>query len=115
MEHLRDHSHGVTSRLLSIADVQQAVVQQFNIALADLTGARRTQNLVQPRQVAMYLCRQLLSSSFPEIARNFGGRDHSTVIYACTKMEEAMRMDTQVRAVIDGLTTQLQEAMSARE
>ncbi|HOF86633.1 MAG TPA: chromosomal replication initiator protein DnaA [Armatimonadota bacterium] len=114
MEQLRDHSHGPTSRLLTIADVQQMVLRHYGISLEDLTGARRTQHLVLPRQVAMYLCRQLLNASFPEIARHFGGRDHSTVIYACTKMEETMKMDQQVRIVVDELASRLQEAMSGR-
>ncbi len=115
MEQLRDHSRGTTTRLLSIADVQQAVLEHYGIALEEMTGCRRTQNLVMPRQVAMYLCRQLLSASFPEIARNFGGRDHSTVIYACTKMEETMKMDQKVRTVVDELASRLQEARSGRE
>lgn len=115
MEHLRDHSQGNASRLLTIADVQKLVLQHFGISLDDLTGSRRTQNLVLPRQMAMYLCRQLLSSSFPEIARKFGGRDHSTVIYACTRMEETMKMDQQVRVVVDELASRLQTAMSVRD
>ncbi|HEY3378584.1 MAG TPA: helix-turn-helix domain-containing protein, partial [Armatimonadota bacterium] len=75
------------------------------------TGARRTQNLVVPRQISMYLCRQLISASFPEIARRFGGRDHSTVMYACTKLEQIMKIDRKVRAIVGELTSQLQEAM----
>jgi chromosomal replication initiator protein len=115
MEQLRDFTAGGGARLLTIADVQSMVTQHFGISLAELTGARRTQNLVLPRQVAMYLCRQLLSASFPEIARQFGGRDHSTVIYACTKTEETMKMDHQISAIVGDLTSRLQEAITSRE
>ncbi len=111
IEQLRDHSTASTTKAITIADVQQLVLQHFHITLDELTGARRTQNLVQPRQVAMYLCRQLLSASFPEIARKFGGRDHTTVIYACTKLEQIMKIDRQTRALVTELTTRLQESL----
>jgi chromosomal replication initiator protein len=96
---------------MTIADVQLMVMEQFGVTKDEMIGGKRTQNLVVPRQIAMYLCRQLLSVSFPEIARNFGGRDHSTVMYACTKLEQTMKMDRQVRVVIGELTSRLQEAM----
>ena len=112
MEHLRDHSTNSGSKALTIADIQQMVIQHFGISLEDITGGRRTQNLVLPRQIAMYLCRQLLDASFPEIARKFGGRDHSTVIYACTKVDQIMKIDRQIRAVVSELTSRLQEALN---
>lgn len=110
-EQLRDHSTAIGDKTITIHDVQQMVIDHFGISLAELTGGRRTQNLVMPRQIAMYLCRQLISASFPEIARKFGGRDHSTVIYACTKLEQSIKIDRQVRTVIGELTSRLQEAM----
>jgi chromosomal replication initiator protein len=111
MEQLRDHSTAGSAKTVTIADVQSMVMQHFHISLEDLTGARRTQNLVLPRQVAMYLCRQLISASFPEIARQFGGRDHTTVIYACTKLEQTMKIDRQIRTLITDLSARLQEAV----
>lgn len=110
-EYLRDHSSIHGDRMITIGDVQQLVVQHFGISLDELNGGRRTQNLVMPRQIAMYLCRQLINASFPEIARKFGGRDHSTVMYACTKLEQTMKIDRQVRAIVGELTSRLQEAM----
>jgi chromosomal replication initiator protein len=111
-EHLRDHTTYAGAKIIAISDVQEMVAQHFSISLADLTGARRTQNLVLPRQIAMYLCRQLLASSYPEIARKFGGRDHSTAIYSCTKLEQTMKIDRQVRTVVGELTSRLQEVIS---
>ena len=64
IEHLRDHSLNNGAKALTIADVQQMVIEHFGISLEDLTGDRRTQNLVMPRQIAMYLCRDLLSPPF---------------------------------------------------
>ncbi|MHB9023959.1 MAG: chromosomal replication initiator protein DnaA [Armatimonadota bacterium] len=112
MEHLRDHSTSAGNKIVAIGDIQQLVIQHFGISLGDLTGARRTQDLVLPRQIAMYLCRQLLSASFPEIARKFGGRDHTTVIYACSKLAQTVKIDRQLRALIGELTSRVQEAMN---
>jgi len=111
MEQLRDHSIITGSKAVSIDDVQQMVVQHFGITLADMNSPSRTQNLVVPRQIAMYLCRQLLDASFPEIARHFGGRDHSTVMYACDKLEQSVKIDRQMRAVVSELTSRVQEVM----
>jgi chromosomal replication initiator protein len=111
-EQLRDHSTFTGTRALTITDVQEKVMEHFGVTLADLNGGRRTQDLVLPRQIAMYLCRQMLSASFPEIARRFGGRDHSTVIYACNKLEQTIKIDKQMRATVSELTSRLQEAIA---
>ena len=108
MEQLKDHSTHSGAKSLTIADIQQLVVEHFSITLEEMNGARRNQSLVVPRQMAMYLCRQLLDSSFPEIAKRFGGRDHSTVIYACNKLEQSMKLDRKVRALVGELTSRLQ-------
>ncbi|MHB9131398.1 MAG: chromosomal replication initiator protein DnaA [Armatimonadota bacterium] len=112
VEYLRDHSTGVGTKALTIVDIQKMVIEHFGISLEELNGIRRTQDLVVPRQIAMYLCRQLLSASFPEIARKFGGRDHTTVMYACTKLEQTMKIDRQTRALVGELTSRVQEAMN---
>jgi len=111
IEQLRDHSTVSNAKTITITDVQQMVLKQFHVNMDDLIGGRRTQNLVLPRQVAMYLCRQMLNASFPEIAKQFGGRDHTTVMYSCTKLEQAMKMDREVRALVTELTTRLQESV----
>jgi chromosomal replication initiator protein len=105
-EQLKDHSIGGQEQPLSIARVQHVVSEHFSISLADLTARRRTKEVVFPRQVAMYLCRQVLNSSFPSIARAFGGKDHSTVIHACARIREQMR-DQSVEALVNELSARL--------
>ena len=107
MEHLKDHSVGDYLRPVSINLVQEVVAQHFHLTLADLTAHKRTREIVFPRQVAMYLARELLKASFPEIAKRFGGRDHSTVIHACNKVRERLQHDEQLRALIGELTNTL--------
>jgi len=110
-EQLRDYSPAHGAKSLSISEIQQQVIHHFRISLLDLIGVRRTQDLVMPRQIAMYLCRKLMNSSFPDIARQFGNRDHSTVMYACSKLEQTIKIDREIRAIVGELTSQLQEAM----
>lgn len=74
----------VRSRILHI---QAVVAKDYGVSMNDLTSQRRTSNVVQPRQVAMYLCRVHTKQSLPEIGRRFGGRDHTTVLHACRKIE----------------------------
>jgi chromosomal replication initiator protein len=75
-------------RRITIDDIQKQVAQHFNIRLADMYSARRARSIARPRQVAMYLAKQLTSRSLPEIGRKFGGRDHTTVMHAVRKVEE---------------------------
>ncbi len=80
-------------RVVRMEDVLEAVVGQFGAKLADLQSKRRSQSVVGPRQVAMYLARKLTPLSLEEIGAYFGGRDHSTVIYAIQKVADRMRVD----------------------
>ena len=107
MEQLKDHSVGDYLRPVSISLVQEVVAQHFHISLADMTARKRTREVVFPRQIAMYLARELLKASFPEIAKRFGGKDHSTVIHACNKVRARLQDDEQLRAVVSELTTML--------
>lgn len=75
-----------TASRVKIQDIQHAVARQYNVSRADLLSARRTANVVRPRQVAMLLCKQITGKSLPEIGRKFGGRDHTTVLHACSKI-----------------------------
>ena len=111
MELLRDHSTTAAAKTIGIAEIQNMVINHFKISIDELVGTSRIQDLVLARQVAMYLCRNLLNSSFPEIARKFGGRDHTTVMYACTKLEKSMRIDKEMKSIISDLTTQAQEVI----
>ena len=80
-------------RRVTIEDIQKRVAEHFNIRVADMHSARRARSIARPRQVAMYLAKQLTSRSLPEIGRKFGGRDHTTVMHAVRKVEELVTSD----------------------
>ncbi|SNT68454.1 chromosomal replication initiator protein DnaA [Paracoccus seriniphilus] len=75
-------------RKISIDDIQRKVAEHYNIKLADMMGPKRARNVARPRQIAMYLSKQLTSRSLPEIGRRFGGRDHTTIMHGVRKIEE---------------------------
>lgn len=85
---LRAHDRRVT-----IEEIQKKVAEHFQIRVSDMHSARRSRSVARPRQVAMYLSKQLTSRSLPEIGRKFGGRDHTTVMHAVKKIEELMGED----------------------
>ncbi len=81
-------------RRVTIEEIQKRVAEHFNIKLAEMHSARRARSVARPRQVAMYLAKQLTSRSLPEIGRKFGGRDHTTVMHAVKKVEELRERDS---------------------
>ncbi len=83
-------------RKLTIDEIQRAVADYYNIRLADLLSERRSRNIARPRQIAMFLAKQLTSRSLPEIGRRFGGRDHTTVMHAVRKIEDLRRDDSHL-------------------
>ena len=85
-----------STRQVSIAEIQREVSRHYNIRLDEMHSRRRSRNIVQPRQVAMYLAKSLTSSSYPEIGHHFGGRDHTTVMHAVGKIEKMMVDDQTV-------------------
>jgi chromosomal replication initiator protein len=87
----------------TIDDIQRIVCEHFSISLAELKSKRRTQNLVVPRQIAMFLTRKLIQLSFPVIGQQFGGRDHSTVIHAQTTISTRQSADPALRTTIERL------------
>lgn len=91
------------SREITIEDIQKTVGAHYNIKISDLKSSKRLKALVLPRQVAMYLSRQLTSSSYPEIGERFGGKDHSTIIHAIKKIEKKMEDDYQLRTTINSI------------
>lgn len=84
-------------RILTVEQIQKTVADFFRIKLADLTGKRRVKSLALPRQIAMYLSRKHVHSSFPDIGHKFGGKDHSTVIHACHKIERVIGSDPSLK------------------
>jgi chromosomal replication initiator protein len=90
-------------RSVSITSIQKAVANFYGIKVTDLTSTRRLKNIAGPRQVAMYLTRRLTQISFPGIGREFGNKDHSTVIHAVRKVEERMKHSGKLREEIQTL------------
>ena len=81
-------------RRVTIEEIQKRVAAHFNIRMSDMHSARRARSVARPRQVAMYLAKQLTSRSLPEIGRKFGGRDHTTVMHAVRKVDELRDHDS---------------------
>jgi chromosomal replication initiator protein len=95
---------------ISVEHIQRTVVERFGISLQELTGDRRSQAIVYPRQVAMYLCRELTDSSLPKIGKKFGGRDHTTVIHATSKIAKLIQQDRNVYNLVQELTARIKQA-----
>jgi len=95
---------------VSIEGIQQTVSERFELSLDELCGDRRSQNIVFPRQVAMYLSRELTDSSLPKIGKQFGGRDHTTVIHATTKIARLIKHDRSVYNLVQELTARIKQA-----
>jgi len=96
-------------RDIAVDEVQRAVAERFHIKVSEIKSKKRSKNLVFPRQIAMYLCRELTKLSFPEIGRHFGGKDHSTVIYACRQIEEVKKHDQGLETLLTALAQSLKE------
>ncbi len=94
-------------REITIELIQKIVAEKFNLSLKDLLGKRRTQHIATPRHIAMYLCRKLTTSSYPEIGSLFGGRDHSTVIHANKVVCEKVNNDDDFKKTVDVLEKRL--------
>jgi chromosomal replication initiator protein len=95
---------------VSIDRIQQTVSERFGLSIDELCGDRRSQNIVYPRQVAMYLSRELTDSSLPRIGRHFGGRDHTTVIHATSKIARMIREDRSVYNLVQELTARIKQS-----
>jgi chromosomal replication initiator protein len=83
-------------RRITIDEIQRKVAEHYNLKITDMHSSRRARNVARPRQIAMYLAKQLTARSLPEIGRKFGGRDHTTVMHAVKKVEELIEADTQI-------------------
>jgi chromosomal replication initiator protein len=95
-------------RRISIDEIQTQVAEHYRIRKAEMTSARRAREVARPRQVAMYLSKQLTPKSLPDIGRRFGGRDHTTVIHAVKQIERLRAADSELDADIRLLTRQLE-------
>jgi chromosomal replication initiator protein len=88
---------------LTAKKIMLVVSEHFNINIKDLVGTKRHQHIAHARQVAMYLCRQMLSFSYPSLGRSFGGKDHSTVLYSVKKIEQLQEDDLELKQLLKTL------------
>jgi chromosomal replication initiator protein len=95
---------------VTIERIQELVSERFGLSLEELCSDKRSQNIVYPRQVAMYLSRELTDSSLPKIGKQFGGRDHTTVIHATSKIARKIREDRSVYNLVQELTARIKQA-----
>lgn len=101
---------GEKKKIVSIEDIQEVVGAKFHVKIGELKSRRRSKTLVHPRQIAMYLCRELTEASFPEIGRHFGGKDHTTIIHACRQIAKAKESDAMLQTTLEGLKEQILRA-----
>jgi chromosomal replication initiator protein len=95
------------NREITIEKIQKRVAEHFQIKVNDLKSSKRLKSIVFPRQVAMYICRNLTNLSYPEIGAKFGGKDHSTIIHAIKKIEKNMQDDLHTKNTINKLIDNL--------
>ena len=98
---------GGPERRITVDEIQKTVADHFNLKQADLLSERRTRSVARPRQMAMYLCKQHTTRSYPDIGRRFGGRDHTTVLHGVRKIEELLPQDDQIARDVEALTRKL--------
>jgi len=97
-----------SDRRTTIDQIQKKVAEHFNVKISDMHSARRSRTVARPRQIAMFLSKNLTTRSLPEIGRKFGGRDHTTVIHAIKKIQELVKNDSSMSEDIEILTRSLQ-------
>ncbi|WP_170431056.1 chromosomal replication initiator protein DnaA [Ruegeria arenilitoris] len=97
-----------SERKITVEEIQRKVSDYYNIRLSDIIGPKRLRSYARPRQVAMYLCKQLTSRSLPEIGRRFGGRDHTTVMHGVKRIEELKTTDGQIAEDVEMLRRALE-------
>ena len=92
-----------SDKVITVDYIQYAVANYYNISQNDFKIQRKTSDIAFPRQIAMYLCKQLTGLSLKEIGKEFGGKDHSTVIYAIKKVEEEMKLNPNTKTIVDNI------------
>ena len=90
-------------KTISLEMVIQTVSDHFHISIDEMRSKKKSQNIVLPRQIAMFLARKLTKHSLPEIGKAFGGRDHTTVMHSCTKIEQAVHTNKEIKFSVDKL------------
>lgn len=106
-EALKDLFQNSSNTELNAGSIKEKVSQIFSIKMEDFSSKKRTRAIAYPRQIAMYLCRELTDMSLPKIGEEFGGRDHTTVIHACEKISQDMDKDEDVKYKIEKIIKEL--------
>ena len=101
IEALKDYVNKGISEKNDIHKIQKTVAEFFQVTVEDLKSKKRSANLAFPRQVAMYLCRKLTNESFPKIGTEFGGKDHSTVMHSCEKIDKELKVNKELYNTIE--------------
>ena len=108
-ELLEDHFSGGSMRKLTIADIQKQVEQYYDVPHADLIGQKRSRKIVYARQIAIYLSRQMLNQPYNYIAKSFGGRDHTTIMYSVTNVEEKLKENRELREELENIKRRIRD------
>lgn len=105
---LKDLIHAnSTKKYITLDEITKAVCQFYKVKYEDMMSKKKTKSIAFPRQVAMYLCRAMTEQTYPHIGASFNGRDHTTVMHACTKIENIMKEDERIRRSIEELKAQI--------
>ena len=104
---IRDLVAGIEPRRIKVEDILRIVSRHFAVSKADILSDRRHRSVVRPRQIGMYLAKQLTSRSLPEIGRRFGNRDHTTVLHAIRKIDREIGDNPHLKEEIEELKRQL--------
>ena len=95
--------HHSQEKVINIDYIQNVVAKYYNLTQNDFKIKRRSGDIAYPRQIAMYLCKQLTTSTLVEIGKQFGGRDHTTVLYACNRIEEEINLNPNTKMIVDNI------------
>ena len=95
--------HHTQEKVIDIDYIQKVVAKYYNLSQNDFKIKRRSGDIAYPRQIAMYLCKQLTTSTLVEIGKQFGGRDHTTVLYACNRIEEEISINPNTKMIVDNI------------
>ena len=106
-EALKDIFQSSANNELNSSVIKEKVAQIFSVKMEDFQSKKRTRAIAYPRQIAMYLCRELTDMSLPKIGEEFGGRDHTTVIHACDKVASDIEKDEDIKNKINRIITDL--------
>ena len=102
-EVLKDLISPDVKKKITVESITDIVAEHFGITAADIISSKKSRNIAHPRQICMYLCRELVNTSLKDIGQKLGKRDHSTILHGCNKIADDLKTDTSLQSVIDVL------------